>query len=121
MICKDVEEGAVPTEWRDTIKAIVEDIRKVELRSRWINENRYTVDLQDVDSIYRNVNAYREELAPLPNKTWQTSICRWMDGHWLVLVDLFTAPRQISDLVLTLDVYEDGTAYCFDVRSVHVP
>jgi hypothetical protein len=44
-----------------------------------------------------------------------------MRGYWDVLVDLFTVEEGASDLVLAVGVYEKGSAYIFEVQSVHVP
>jgi hypothetical protein len=57
----------------------------------------------------------------LPEETWKTSACQWMRGYWDVLVDLFTVEEGASDLALAVRVYEEGSAYAFDIQSVHVP
>jgi hypothetical protein len=44
-----------------------------------------------------------------------------MDGHWEVMIDLFTVEEGASDLVLALRVYEKGLSYSFDIQLVYVP
>ena len=69
-----------------------------------------------------NVAAYGDvTLIDLPPATWDTSVAMWMESHWEVLVDLWTAEEGPSDLVLHLMAYEDGATYRFMVHMVYVP
>ena len=76
---------------------------------------------RDAQSIAENIQDYGAQLTSLPEETWQTSVCQWMGNYWDVMVDLYTAEEGRSDLVLNVRVYEEGSAYFFDVHFVYVP
>jgi hypothetical protein len=48
-------------------------------------------------------------------------VCQWMETHWDLLVDLWTAESGRSDLVLAVRVFECDGDYRFEIDSVHVP
>lgn len=114
-------EQPIPSEWREVLALIVEDIRRRGLKSKMVRGFECEVDSKDVNFIYENVDAYGDTLTPLPDDAWRTSICRWMGRYWQLLIDLFTDEEGQSDLVLFVDAYENGNSYRFQVRSVHVP
>ena len=72
------------------------------------------------DRIARYIAGYGESLVELPEQAWSTSVAHWMDGHWDVLVDLFTASGE-CDLVLSVRVFETAGGYRYEVDAVHVP
>lgn len=76
---------------------------------------------EDAEAIADNIYDYGAQLISLPDAAWQTSVCQWQDGHWVVLVDLFTEDEGASDLVLHVRVYENGSAFVFEVHLVYVP
>lgn len=51
----------------------------------------------------------------------KTSVCQWVGGYWDVLIDLYTVEESVSDLALSVRVYETAAGYEFDIQSVHVP
>lgn len=61
---------------------------------------------------------YGATLAPLPETTWDTSVCIWSGSHWDVLVDLWTQEDGRSDLVMHAQVAASGTV---SVYAVYVP
>lgn len=68
--------------------------------------------------IAENISAYGDTLAPLSEQTWDRSIYRWMDGHWMALVDLTTSSELVSDLALHAKLYGAGDV---EVYGVYVP
>ena len=122
MLKKDKNiEQPIPDKWRPVIKEIVERIRFLGLKSGGIRDSRVEVSPDDIDYINRNIVSYGDELTKLSDETWSTSICRWMDGYWHLLIDLCTSREGLSDLVLFIDVYERDDGDLFKVLSVHVP
>jgi len=67
------------------------------------------------------VASYGETLVELPEDTWQTSVALWMDPHWQVFVDLWTAESGCSDMVLQLHAFEVGKSFRIEVQAVYVP
>jgi hypothetical protein len=122
-IAKDShEERRVPTSWRATFLKIVTAFRQGNFSLMGIDGVRPLSSAEAV-RIAGNIGSFASALAPLgelSEVTWQTSICRWMDSYWYVLVDL-SMEKGDSDLVLFAKVYEENETYGFDVESVHVP
>lgn len=114
------QELPIPSAWRKTLIEIVDAIINENLNQHNISYVK-PVSREDVTYIQSNIIDYGEELIPLPESTWDTSIYVWMNGFWEILLDLFTAEEGRSDLVLLLRVYEHTTNYQFEVMSVHVP
>lgn len=115
-------EQPVPEVWRPALSAIVESL---------IRDDRVLVaDLAvvrpmsgDLSQACRDaVQGYGDvTLVSLPQDTWETSVCRWQGDRWQCLVDLWTAQEGRSDLVLDVDVFEDGAGYRYSVNLVYVP
>jgi hypothetical protein len=114
-------EQKIPIEWRSVISEIVDDIKNRNLASKNIMGHAVSVDRGQADHIYNNILHYGCELVTPPDEAWQTSVCRWMHGYWHLLIDLYTAEEGASDLVLFMDVYENGESASFKIRSLHVP
>jgi hypothetical protein len=117
----DQIEQAIPFEWRAILIEIIDIIRNRDLRSKEISGHFCNVESEDVDTIYRNIDSYGDNLIALPDGAWDTSVCRWMGGYWHSLTDLFTEDEGASDLVLFVDVYETDALPRFEIKSVHVP
>lgn len=60
-------------------------------------------------------------LISLPDESWDTSVALWSGDRWRCLVDLWTEEEGRSDLVLDIDVFENGPGYRFCVHLVYVP
>lgn len=65
--------------------------------------------------------SYGATLVDLPDDTWQTSVAQWMETHWEVLVDLWTAEEGRSDLVLQGTVVETSAGPRLTIHMVYVP
>lgn len=59
-------------------------------------------------------------LTSLPDASWDTSVALWFGDRWRCLVDLWTEEEGRSDLVLDVDVFENGPGYRFSVNLVYV-
>ncbi|HFQ4970525.1 TPA: hypothetical protein ACGUUK_004309, partial [Vibrio vulnificus] len=60
-------------------------------------------------------------LVALPEQTWDSSVCMWMETHWDVLIDLWTETEGLSDLVLQAKVFESKDGYKYQIEMVYVP
>ena len=57
----------------------------------------------------------------LPDASWSTSVCMWYEFYWDVLVDLWTEEEGPSDLVLKVEIYEQGDRFRYRLQLVYVP
>ena len=111
----------IPSAWRETFFEIVEALKEGDFGLvRGVSGVR-PVSSKDASLIADTVQDYGAHLISLPEETWQTSACQWMQGYWDALIDLFTAEEGASDLVLSVRIYEIGDSYSFDIQSVYVP
>lgn len=111
----------VPSVWRNTLTEIVEAFKEGDFAlARGIAGVR-PISADDAEGIAGNIQDYGAQLASLPEETWRTSVCQWLGKHWDVMVDLFTEEEGASDLILHVRVYEEGSAYTFEVHLVYVP
>lgn len=120
-VSKDDQQVPVPSNWRGVLSAIVEAFKEGDYSISRTIDGVSPVSPEDARRHERNIKAYGATLVSLPDEAWSTSVCQWMDGYWDVLVDLYTAEEGVSDLALAVRVHENGSAYVFDVDSVHVP
>jgi hypothetical protein len=117
----DETQGPIPEAWRSTLAAIVDSIAR--------GDSVAAADLSEVEVDSKFAadcrNALEQcgdvTLVPLPEQTWETSVCIWNGDHWSCLVDLWTREEGRSDLVLELSVFEDGLGYRFEPYLVYVP
>lgn len=79
------------------------------------------LDDETATGIARSIAAYGCTLCSLPEESWHTSVCLWQHDRWGVLVDLFSVEEGRSDLVLDVDVYEEGSGFGFRAHFVYVP
>ena len=114
-------ERPVPAAWRGTFRQIASAFAAgdYQLRHHPI-EGVASIDASTAKMIAGNVEGYGDQLVALNDKTWDSSICRWIDDHWIALVDLSTLQEVISDLVLFARVYDEPVLRV-EVNSVHVP
>ncbi|MGR9116093.1 MAG: DUF7668 domain-containing protein [Gammaproteobacteria bacterium] len=122
LILKDEDnQMLVPEAWRNTFTDIVEAFKDGDFKlERGVHGVR-PVSEDDAARIASNLANYGCHLISLPEETWNTSMCQWMQGYWDVLIDLFTSEEGASDLVLAVRVYEEGSSYIFEIQSIHVP
>ena len=121
MLVKDDAEHPVPEQWRSTLRQIVDAFLAGDFQ---LGDHSIvgvaTIDAAAAESIANNISAYGDALAPLNDETWERSVYRWMDGYWLVLVDLTTAGERVSDLTLHAKIL-DSPDTRLEIQSVHVP
>jgi hypothetical protein len=112
----------VPDVWHPTLSAIVASLEREDavIAAELPAVNPVSDDLSNVcrDAIRRYGDV---RLVPLPTDTWGTSVCLWRGDRWQCLVDLWTEEEGRSDLVLDVDVFEEGGGYRYSINLVHVP
>jgi hypothetical protein len=118
---KEDGEFPVPSSWRGVFHDVVEALRKADFNLCSAPECVERLTYADAELISRNIQSYGDSLVELPKETWKSSIYRWMDDKWVVLIDLFTKDEGSSDLVMFANVYESPHGYRFEIESVHVP
>jgi len=120
-ILKDeVREHPVPSAWRSKLREIVDAFKNGNFGLRNL-ECVGSLSEETATGIARNVDAYGCTLASLPDECWDTAICQWQLEYWEVLVDLFTVEEGRSDLVLHVNVFENGGIFDFKVHFIYVP
>ncbi len=121
-VVKDEEnEGPIPTVWRPLFVDIVNAfVKKDYLLSAGLNSVS-PVSKETANQIKEYIEDYGEELIQLPEETWESSVYIWMEPHWDVLIDLWTAGEGRSDLVLRAEVSENDTGYKVHISMVYVP
>lgn len=119
-LAKDDAEHRVPEPWRTKFRQIAEAFAAGDFQlNAHAVEGLAPIDLASADFFRESSCAYGDDLAQLNDATWERSIYRWMDGHWLFLVDLTTAQEPVSDLALHARLEEKTGLLVLD--SVHVP
>lgn len=117
---KDDAEHPIPPEWRATLGQVIAALVEGDFGLQRGIEGVSPVDGDTAAWIAESIAAYGTPLAPPDPAVWETSRCRWMDGHWELLVDLTTATEPVSDLVLHA-WRSDSAPPLFTIRSAHVP
>lgn len=119
---KDItKEHPIGDAWKSTFQAVVEAFRAGDYGLSCGVPMVKPVSSGTARQIEAYIDVYGETLDALPAATWTTSVARWMEGYWDVLVDLWTVESGQSDLVLSVVVYEEGDAYLIEVAGVFVP
>ena len=115
-------EVPIPEVWRPTLKAVVESLAR---RDTVIGAALPSVDPVPADisqQCLQAVDNYGDvTLISPPDESWDTSVALWFGDHWQCLIDLWTEQEGRSDLVLDVDVFENGPGYRFRVNLVYVP
>jgi hypothetical protein len=121
-VVKDADsERHVPIIWRKTLKRISDAISERDFCLLRGIEGVCEVTPEIANAIERAVSNYGVHLTPLPQESWDSSVYLWMDGHWNVLIDLYSQEEGQSDLVLNVRVFELESGYSFEVQLVYVP
>jgi hypothetical protein len=119
---KDPENAhPIPESWRPVLERIVETLTQGDYEISTPLAFVAPLSTSTAEQIREYIADYGETLIDLPNETWHTSVCQWMETHWDLLVDLWTAESGRSDLVLAVRVFEGDGDYRFEIDSVHVP
>ena len=113
-------EQPVPSEWRRKLQEIVQMLTDGNFNLRGLTDVN-PLDDATAAGIARNIHDYGCTLTPLPDSSWETSVCQWQLEYWEVLVDLFTVEKGRSDLVLHVHVFEQLGSFLFKVHFVYVP
>lgn len=115
-------EYPVPEPFRPQIVAIIEAFRRGDYGLQVPVPGVDQPDASTAQQIEAYVQDYGETLSSLPASTWQTSVSRWMEGYWELVVDLYTDESGESDLILAAQVFEDEAGkYRIEVTGVYVP
>jgi hypothetical protein len=118
----DLHEGPVPEVWRPALKAVVDSLARRDAAMGAGLPSGDPVPAEIWQQCLEAVVDYGDvTLISLPDKSWDTSVALWFGDHWRCMVDLWTEEEGRSDLVLDVDVFEDGPAYRFRVNLVYVP
>ena len=117
------EDGSHPIadEWRPTLREVVKALAEGDYELSRGVPSVAPVSNATAQQIREYVADYGEALADLPDKTWDSSVCQWMETHWDLIVDLWTVESGESDLVLSLSVFEADGGFRLEIGSVHVP
>ena len=119
------ESGAqqpIPTAWRPIICAIVRAFVSHDYQLKAGVAGVSAVSTETAEQISRYIQDYGSDLVPLPEATWDSSVCMWQEDRWDALIDLWSVSEGRSDLVLSLHVSEvQGGGLEFCVYMVYVP
>lgn len=111
----------IPLCWRPMIRSIVQKLANGDFVFDGLSFVS-SVDCRTQQQMKAYLASYGETIVELPEATWNSSIAQWMDTYWEVLVDLWTKESGVSDLCLSLRVFEDADgSYRIEVDSLHVP
>ncbi len=118
---KSETEAPVPYCWRSALFQIVSCLVKQDYGVSENIEGLEPVPRSTSEQIEKYITDYGETLVELAEGSWETSVCIWQEGYWMVLVDLWTVNEGASDLVLQVKVFESGCGYRYQVDMVYVP
>ena len=115
------EQQPIPTAWRQVFREVVSAFVNHDYRLESGVPGVGPVSLDAATRIQNFIDEYGATLVPLPEETWNSSICMWYGDFWDVLVDLWTKEEGQSDLVLSARVREDKLGFAFQIQLVYVP
>ncbi|EPQ9986684.1 DUF7668 domain-containing protein [Vibrio vulnificus] len=121
LVVKDEVQRPIPTVWRQTFCQIVSSFVDHDYLLNRSLEGLVPVAQDIAEQIETYVKDYDENLVALPEQTWNSSVCMWMETHWDVLIDLWTETEGLSDLVLQAKVFESKDGYKYQIEMVYVP
>ncbi|HAS6378041.1 TPA: hypothetical protein RQJ75_004416 [Vibrio vulnificus] len=121
LVVKDEVQRPIPTVWRQTFCQIVSSFVDHDYLLNRSIEGLVPVAQDIADQIEIYVKDYDENLVALPEQTWDSSVCMWMETHCDVLIDLWTETEGLSDLVLQAKVFESKDGYKYQIEMVYVP
>jgi hypothetical protein len=120
-ISKERNLRPVPSAWRTTLSKIVEAFKDGDFILAQPIPGVRSISKEDAAGIADSIEDYGAQLTSLPEDTWKTSICQWLESHWDVMVDLYAVDEGASNLILHVHVYEDGPSFAFEVHFVYAP
>jgi hypothetical protein len=107
--------------WRPTLRAVVRRFAEGDYQLAQAVPGVEPVSAAAAEQIREYLAEYCATLVELPDDTWQTSVAQWMETHWEILVDLWTAEEGRSDLVLEGKVVETSAGPRLTIHMVYVP
>ncbi|HEV7241894.1 MAG TPA: hypothetical protein VGQ36_21870 [Thermoanaerobaculia bacterium] len=114
-------EHPVAGAWRDVFREVVRSLAENDYSvSRNVPHLR-PVEAETAERMRAYVKNYGATLMDLPEQSWETSVAQWMNTHWEVLVDLWSAQEGRSDLVLHAEVSEVGDDFEVQIEGIWVP
>ena len=121
-VTKDPEnEVPIPSAWRPILKNIVDAFVRHDYFLAEGVAGVAPVSEKTATHIRTYIQKYGAKLVALPQESWDTSVCIWMEDHWDALIDLWTEEEGSSDLVLQVHVSEVGSEHVMTVYMVYVP
>ena len=112
------EQQPVPEKWRGILAQVADSIASGNFGPLALMPGVEPVSQATAAQISSYVFGYPATLVPLPDESWDTSVCMFNGGEWEVLVDLWTQEEGRSDLVLHVYVSQDNVVR---VHAVYVP
>ena len=117
----EARELPVPTAWRTALKQLSDKATQGTKISALTDIEIGPID-NETKSIHRhNIDGYPDQLGPLSEISWDTSIYIWDSPYWRVLVDLSDENGDTTDLVFHVRVYETTNGYSIEPGLVYVP
>jgi hypothetical protein len=113
------EQRPIPIAWRQTFREIVGAFAATDYRLTEI-PGVEPVSTETAAQIQRYIADYGATLVPLPEESWESSVCIWAGNYWDTLIDLWTQEEGRSDLVLHAQVTE-APSFSVKVHLVYVP
>ena len=114
-------EHPIAGAWRPILREVVRCLAQGDYQLRQGVHCVEPVTVATAEQIRNYLAEYGATLIALPDDTWRTSVAQWMETHWEILVDLWTAEEGRSDLVLAGNVIETSAGPRLTVYMVHVP
>jgi len=114
-------ERQIPSAWRPALRGIVAAFVKGDYLLADSIEDVQAVSQETANHIQSYLRDYGATLNPLPDETWNSSVCIWTGDHWDFLVDLYTREEGASDLVLSGRVTDTNSGFKIAVHMVYVP
>ena len=115
------EQSPVPILWRTDLAKLVNTFifnERLELEELIIEKPLS----QDILEISRsNILDYPDDIGPLDDKSWNSSICIWTGNYWDVLVDISTLDGETSDLVMHVKIIPNEKGFSIDPGLIYVP
>jgi hypothetical protein len=104
--------------WRPMLREVVHRFVRGDYRLTRRVPGVDPVSAEAAEHIRASVVRYGATLIDLPNDTWHTSAAQWYGTDWDLLVDLWTAEEEPSDLVLQGRIASPPLALRRVVRNV---
>jgi len=114
-------EHPIPLVWREKLKLIADSFVDESFPPSNIIDNICNIDGEVIKQNYEYISDYPDQIGSLNDITWETSICTWQDGYWLVLIDLSQDNGVSSDLVFHAKIYESSSGFIFEPGLIFVP